>query len=107
MMFCEKCGNLLVPKKEGKKIDISCSNCGSIPKKKPNLILSETVKLERKDEIEVVEKKIEILPKTNEECPKCRHREAYYWLVQTRASDEASTRFFKCVKCSHTWRAYS
>ncbi|MBS3171381.1 hypothetical protein J4449_02085 [Candidatus Woesearchaeota archaeon] len=28
------------------------------------------------------------------------------WLVQTRAADEAATRFFKCVKCMHTWRAY-
>jgi len=45
-------------------------------------------------------------PKTNEECPKCKHKEAYYWLVQTRAADEAATRFFKCVKCMHTWRAY-
>ncbi len=106
MLFCEKCGNLIVPRKDGKKVEISCT-CGFIPKKRPDLILKEEVKLDKKDEIEVVDKKIEILPKTNEECPKCRYKEAYYWLVQTRASDEASTRFFKCVKCSYTWRAYS
>ncbi|MEK6936986.1 MAG: transcription factor S [Nanoarchaeota archaeon] len=105
MMFCEKCGKLLVPKKDGKKVDISCK-CGFIPKKKPDLLLKEQVKLDKKDEIEIIDKRVEILPKTNEECPKCKHKEAYYWLVQTRAADEAATRFFKCVKCMHTWRAY-
>ena len=106
MMFCEKCGNLLVPKKEGKKIDASC-DCGFVPKKRPDLVLKEEIKLDRKDEIEVMDKKVEVLPRTNEECPKCKHKEAFYWLVQTRASDEASTRFFKCVKCQYTWRSYS
>ena len=56
--------------------------------------------------IDVVDKKMETLPKTKEDCPKCKNHEAYYWLVQTRAADEAATRFFKCAKCSHTWRAY-
>ena len=40
------------------------------------------------------------------ECPKCRHKKAYYWTVQTRAGDEAETKFLKCEKCSHTWRDY-
>ena len=50
------------------------------------------------------QQKIRTLPKTRAECPKCRHHEAFYWLVQTRSADESSTQFFRCVKCSHTWR---
>jgi len=105
-MFCEKCGSLIVPKRDGKKTEVSCK-CGYSSKKKVNLVLKEQVKLSKEDEIEVIDKRIEVLPKTNEECPKCHNKEAYYWLVQTRAADEAATRFFKCVKCTYTWRAYS
>jgi DNA-directed RNA polymerase, subunit M/Transcription elongation factor TFIIS len=39
-------------------------------------------------------------------CPKCGNHEAYYWMIQTRAADEPPTRFYKCVKCGHTWREY-
>jgi len=42
----------------------------------------------------------------NVECPKCGNKEAYYWTVQTRAGDEAETKFLKCTRCKHTWRDY-
>jgi len=106
MMFCEKCGSLLVPKKDGKKLNIKCK-CGYKPKKKEGLVIKEEVKLTKIDEINVIDKKVEVLPKTREECQKCHNKEAYYWLVQTRAADEAATRFFKCVKCNYTWRSYT
>jgi DNA-directed RNA polymerase subunit M len=32
---------------------------------------------------------------------------AYFWTQQTRGADEPETRFFKCTKCSHTWREYA
>ena len=63
-------------------------------------------KVEAPKRLEVVDKKVDVLPKVKEVCPKCKHDEAFYWTVQTRASDEAETRFFKCVKCQHTWRMY-
>ena len=44
------------------------------------------------------------LPLTDADCPKCEHEKAYYWLVQTRAGDEADTKFLKCEKCKHTSR---
>ena len=40
------------------------------------------------------------------ECPKCGNKGAYFWEVQTRAGDEAATKFFKCTKCKHIWRDY-
>jgi len=107
MLFCSKCGAMVVPKKDGKKIDLVCASCGTVSNKKEKILVQEDVVLSKIDQIEVVDKVVETLPKITEECPKCKNMKAYYWLVQTRAGDEASTRFFKCVKCNHTWRDYS
>jgi len=82
-----------------------CS-CGYKEKNKISLVIKEEMKSEQNETIAVVEKKVETLPKTKEECPKCKHPEAYYWLLQTRAADEAATRFFRCAKCNYTWRVY-
>ena len=107
MMFCEKCGSLMIPKKEdGRKI-IACSKCKNVSTKREHLVLREQIDLKQQKGIDVVDKRVDILPKVKEDCPKCGHREAYYWTVQTRAADEAETRFFKCVKCNHTWRSYT
>ena len=83
-----------------------CS-CGYKEKSKESFIIKEEVQEKKEDKIEIVDKKVETLPKTKEDCPKCKNPDAYYWLVQTRAADEAATRFFRCTKCSHTWRSYT
>ncbi|MDO8628180.1 MAG: transcription factor S [Nanoarchaeota archaeon] len=106
-MFCPKCGSILLPKKDDRKIIMGCGNCRYTSQKKEKLVLHEQRKPEEKEAIEVIDNKNpDILPKTPESCPKCNHKEAFYWTVQTRAGDEAETRFFKCVKCEHTWRLY-
>ncbi|MGC2430674.1 MAG: hypothetical protein WA393_06530 [Nitrososphaeraceae archaeon] len=28
-------------------------------------------------------------------------------MLQTRSADEATTQFYRCTKCNHTWRNYS
>jgi transcription factor S len=106
MKFCEKCGAMLIPKKEDKKTVFVCNSCGFVSNRKENIVLVEKVGDGKKTLIDVVDKKIEVLPKVNQDCPKCDNKKSYYWLVQTRAGDEAETRFFKCVKCNHTWREY-
>lgn len=58
-------------------------------------------------DVVVVEQPETVNPIVDAECPKCGHRKAEYWEVQTRSSDEPPTRFHKCVKCKHTWREYS
>ncbi len=103
-MFCPKCGSLLMPKKEeGKKI-MACS-CGFKDKNAETNKIKEVV--EKNREVEVVDEANETLPKTEAECSKCGHNEAYFWMIQTRASDEPETRFFRCGKCKYTWREYS
>lgn len=100
MMFCKKCGNMLIP--IGKKL--VCRVCRT---EAESFVLSEK-KEKEKERVIMVKEKEELQPKTRDvECPKCKHNEAYYWFVQTRAADEAPTKFLKCTKCSHTWRDYS
>jgi DNA-directed RNA polymerase subunit M len=53
------------------------------------------------------EKDVQPLPTMEVTCQKCGNGKAYYWTVQTRGGDEASTQFFRCSKCGVTWREYS
>lgn len=105
MIFCPKCGGILFPGEDQRK-GLVC-RCGYSSKQKQDIMINEEMKSDRKDKIEIVDKKIETLPKTDEECPKCGNGRAYYWTVQTRAGDESETRFFECLKCKNRWRDYS
>lgn len=102
MQFCPKCGALLLPKEENPK-KMRCS-CGYNPKQKKIVSVSERV--EDKPKIEVVDRKLETLPTMTMDCPECGNKKVFYWLMQTRAADEAETQFFRCTKCNHQWRQY-
>lgn len=107
-MFCPKCRNLLTIKKDGNKKIFVCS-CGyKTSKLEDKPTIKEKIAGEEK-EMGIVDKKKELnsLPKTEAECPECQHKVAYFWLVQTRASDEPETKFYKCEKCGHVWRDYN
>lgn len=49
----------------------------------------------------------EMLPTIKIDCPRCENNEAVWWMLQTRSADEPTTQFYRCSKCSHTWRDYS
>ena len=104
-MFCPKCGSILRPKEKGGKKVLFCS-CGFTkdPEGETSTELRETVEGPKK--IEVIEK-VEVHPKVKAKCEKCGHGVAYYWTQQTRGADEPETRFFRCEKCSSTWREYA
>jgi len=102
MEFCPKCGSILVQKTKR----FACPKCNYTSKEKVELISSE--KVEEKTKINVVhEKESNVLPIEAETCSKCGHGKAYFYSSQTRAGDEAETRFFKCVKCGNSWREYN
>ena len=105
MLFCPKCGSLLKPKSEKSKKILYCS-CGFSTKDIQGAEIKEIIK-EKKKEINVVKEEEKVHPLTDTECPKCGHKRAFYWMVQTRAGDEPETRFYKCEKCKHIWREYT
>jgi DNA-directed RNA polymerase subunit M len=97
--FCE-CGGMLIPSYKGKK----CRSCGKSFKGGFDEVIK--TKREKKD-ITVIENNAPDLPTTDEkECPKCGNKRAYFWMIQTRSSDEPPTQFFRCTSCKHTWREY-
>lgn len=105
-MFCPKCGSIMLPKKVKGKPALACS-CGYVQEKnEQSAVIREDIA--QKELLSTVDKKAadDVLPVCEAKCPKCGHDKAYYWMVQTRAGDEAETRFLKCKNCSHTWREY-
>ncbi len=101
MEFCPKCGCILVEKRK----NFGCQRCSYTAKGKVKIESEEKIK-EKKGAVVVKKKETNVMPVISAVCPKCGYKEAYFWSSQTRSSDEAETRFFKCTKCAHTWREY-
>ena len=99
--FCPKCGALLIPSIDKKNMACSCGYSS----RKAELSLREKGNCEK--DYKVKEESAETLAKVKEKCPKCKNIEAFNWSLQTRATDEAETQFYRCCKCSHTWREYA
>ena len=108
IQFCPKCGSVLILG-EAARGRLQCTNekCSYKTREKKNIIFKEKVQLGRENKIEIIDKQIETLPKVKANCSKCGHKKAYYWMIQTRASDEAETKFYECCKCQHRWREYN
>ena len=104
MKFCPSCEIRLKKSDSGLK----CPQCDYVEggskkdTKKPTVEESEVSEFNVLDENE----EEETLPTIKIECEKCGHDEAVWWMLQTRSADEATTQFYRCVKCSHTWRNY-
>ncbi|MGQ4872522.1 MAG: transcription factor S [Promethearchaeota archaeon] len=109
--FCPECSGLLRKQIINKKPYLVCK-CGyqeelEIDEKEiEKKIQKKKEQLEKNIIIISSKDKINLHPITKKTCPKCKHNEAEFWQEQTRSADEASTTFFKCTKCKHTWREY-
>ena len=109
MMFCPKCQSIM---SVDKKNENQVCDCGYKSKEKAEPLKEKIKKESKASLINFSKSKISgfssdsTLPKTEEECPKCKHKEAHYWTMQTRSADEAETKFLKCLKCKHVWRDY-
>jgi DNA-directed RNA polymerase subunit M len=103
MEFCPKCGTVMFPQDD--KFQCKCGYEKKITKEVISQYnVSEEVKA--KESIIFTDDKVKTLPTTKVECPKCKNREAFWWLQQTRRADESETRFLRCTKCGYTWREY-
>lgn len=101
MKLCPKCGNILVPDGKG---NLKCRVCSYKPRAEKDLKLKEKIKVHKVKSGRI--EKVETYPKTDSECPKCKNKEAYWWIQGTRAADEPETTFYKCTKCGYVWREY-
>ena len=108
MEFCPKCETRLVRKKH--ESSLICPKCGEskektdqIKKEKPNDPDSNILIMDESDmnEANALKSTIKI------DCEKCHGIEGVWWSFQTRSADEPETRFYKCIKCNHTWRDYT
>ena len=93
-------------KKSNSKSVLSCPKCGyteSSPKE------TKKGKEEIKSELNVLAENEgkETLSTIKIDCEKCGNNEAVWWMLQTRSADEPTTQFYRCIKCSHTWRNYA
>jgi DNA-directed RNA polymerase subunit M len=111
MKFCPQCSTRLrvkqVKSDDNVLVTLQCDRCGfSAPAQAP---IARPEAEPADDQIKVVGEEVDVkpLPTTQVECPKCENKEAYWWMLQTRSGDEATTQFFRCTKCGHTWREYS
>jgi len=108
--FCKSCGGRIMPKIDESDNRVSaCVDCGEIVGEGADNFKPFEDKEEKKS-VQVKDDKpddIQSLPIEKEQCSKCGNEEAYSWQRQTRSGDEPATRFYRCVKCEHTWREYS
>jgi DNA-directed RNA polymerase subunit M len=115
MEFCPICGSRLVPKKfeSGDSVVFACSKCGYVKQEsdgKPEAKGGKVIQHNLQQLITVIgkeEQKLNTIPTMKMKCPKCENMLVYVWQVQTRGGDEASTQFFRCTKCNHTFREYT
>lgn len=111
MRFCPKCETRLRPGL-GEEAVITCPKCGYKTKR------NHEEKPRRQEEIRKLGSSeaslkvmdgegVDALPTTNIECPECKNDTAFWWMLQTRSADEATTQFYRCTKCNYTWRNYA
>ena len=98
MQFCPKCNLRL---KKG-----SCTKCGYSETAKSEIKKTNT-ELDKSFTVFEEDEGKETLPTIKIECEKCGNDQAVWWMLQTRSADEPTTQFYRCVKCSHTWRNYA
>ncbi len=112
MQYCEDCGSIIYPMKVGDTKVLKCRRCGfvkEIPEEvdEESFVISTEFKHTVKEKIEIIKSdNLSTMPTTRVECPKCGHKEAAYWQLQTRSADEGMTTFYRCLKCKYTWRSY-
>jgi len=109
MEFCPSCGKRMVLRRTKDGSVFVCNVC-KCQKESKMAALKKKVRKKPRETIVVIgkeEQQIKTNPTVKVKCPKCENNVAYTWQVQTRAGDEGATQFFRCTKCSYTFRLYT
>ncbi len=90
----------MFPKEEKGKKFLACK-CGYSNRKVKSEMKEEVAD---EEEIRIVDSDETTNPIVDADCPDCGPTQAEFWSIQTRASDEPETQFYKCQKCKKTWK---
>jgi len=101
MKFCPKCGSILLPEKDKKKVLLKCKKCGFSEKSDEKPILREKVKPTRK--VEVVEEG-DVTAVYDHKCIKCGHDKSQLIQMHPQYGDEDDVILWKCGKCGFVER---
>jgi DNA-directed RNA polymerase subunit M len=106
--FCEKCGSLLVPKRnEDGTVTLLCKHCKTESKeafKESSYQVKAKIKHSEKDMLTVIEEDFDIRPTIRIACQRCDNFEARYWEAEDRRKEEwETTTYYKCTKCGWVW----
>lgn len=103
MQFCPVCESLLLLQTTNHENFLGCRAC--VYKLPLENRLRTVIEFSPPDKFDqLFSEKESKLSKIQINCVKCDGSEAYFFQMQTRSADEASTIFYKCVKCNHTWK---
>lgn len=102
LKFCPKCGNLLIPRREGNKFYGECGKCNFSRELK---ILKTKENLEPKKKVgRGIGKEENPLATYHSKCPKCGYEKAQIIDMGIFYSDEDNLILLKCGKCGHSER---
>lgn len=106
LLFCPTCGNILIIEEGAGCYRFACNTCPFIHNINGKMVDRKYCKLKEIDDVLGGAAAWENVSTTEEVCPKCGHKRAYFMSIQTRSADEPMTNFFKCcnVSCGHRWR---
>ncbi len=103
MLFCPFDESLLIFKSDSNFNNFCCRSCPYYYPLDENISTEINIKSSMKFNL-IFSDQNKNLSKTQINCPKCDYIEAYYFQMQTRSADEASTIFYRCISCNHTWK---
>ncbi len=106
MKFCPNC-DIRLKKTSGSSI-LSCPKCDYTEDDNAKSKDQKTLEEVQSDFMVLDENEgKDVLPTIEIECEKCGNNQAVWWMLQTRSADEPTTQFYRCTKCSYTWRNYA
>ena len=108
MEFCPNCETRL--KKDNSNSTLICPKCkyikekhSQVKKEKPAESDPSLLVMDESD----IKESMGLESTLKIDCEKCHNQEGVSWTFQTRSADEPETKFYRCIKCNHTWRDYT
>eukprot|EP01053_Blabericola_migrator_P001022 Blabericola_migrator_1__1021@NODE_1257_length_4964_cov_22_802736_g850_i0_p4_GENE_NODE_1257_length_4964_cov_22_802736_g850_i0NODE_1257_length_4964_cov_22_802736_g850_i0_p4_ORF_typecomplete_len112_score4_92TFIIS_C/PF01096_18/1e03TFIIS_C/PF01096_18/9_1e17RNA_POL_M_15KD/PF02150_16/4_8e08RNA_POL_M_15KD/PF02150_16/62RNA_POL_M_15KD/PF02150_16/37Zn_Tnp_IS1595/PF12760_7/0_18Zn_Tnp_IS1595/PF12760_7/0_042PhnA_Zn_Ribbon/PF08274_12/31PhnA_Zn_Ribbon/PF08274_12/2_1e02PhnA_Zn_Ribbon/PF08274_12/0_99PhnA_Zn_Ribbo len=107
-LFCPTCHNLLqLSDGSGSSsggMRFKCESCSYNFAIREKVILKKFLSPKPPDDAISAQEEMKQCAKTQAVCPECNHNEAYFFQMQIRSGDEASTTFFCCTQCQSRWK---